>query len=96
MYGFVYTLVRMAVNVVMTVQSFYLITVLGFQPSAQFPSPWQVAMTPLISYSLSILFQIFVYKKMTQALRNRFLPMAIAIVIIISGSVPLFFLDESS
>jgi hypothetical protein len=27
-YGFVYTLVRMAVNVVMTVQAFYLINVL--------------------------------------------------------------------
>jgi Na+/melibiose symporter-like transporter len=92
-YGFVYTLVRMAVNVVMTVQSFYLITVLGFKPNDRFPSPWQVALTPLISYSLSILFQIFVYKKMTQALRNRFLPMAFAILIIIVGSVPLFFLN---
>ena len=30
-YGFVYTLVRMAVNVVMTVQSFYLIHVLKFE-----------------------------------------------------------------
>jgi hypothetical protein len=33
---------------------------------------------------------------MTQALRNRFLPMAIAIFITALGSVPLFFLDESS
>ena len=30
-YGIVYTMVRMAVNVVMTVQSLYLIEVLGFE-----------------------------------------------------------------
>ena len=55
-YGFVYTLVRMAVNVVMTVQSFYLIIVLGFQRNERFPSPLAVALTPLFSYILSILF----------------------------------------
>jgi len=83
----------MAVNVVMTVQSFYLINVLKFQPSERFPSPLAVALTPLFSYLLSLVFQLFVYKRMMQALRNRFLPMAIAILITAAGSVPLFFLS---
>ncbi len=95
-YGFVYTLVRMAVNVVMTVQSFYLLNVLMFKPNERFPSPLAVALTPLFSYIFSILFQIFVYKKLTQILRNRFLPMALAILITSLGSAPLFFLDEST
>lgn len=55
-YGFVYTLVRMAVNVVMTVQSFYLIHVLKFEQTDRFPSPLPVALTPLVSYLLSIIF----------------------------------------
>ena len=55
-YGFVYTLVRMAVNVVMTVQAFYLINVLKFKPNKRFPSPLPVALTPLFSYILSIIF----------------------------------------
>ena len=96
MYGFVYTLVRMAVNVVMTMQSFYLIKVLEFEPSDRYPSPLPVALTPLCSYILSIIFQIFLYKRMILGLRNRFIPMAIAIMITTIGSVPLFFLDKNS
>ena len=95
-YGFVYTMVRMAVNVVMTVQSFYLINVLNFESTKRFPSPLAVALTPLFSYLLSLVFQVFLYKRLTQALRNRFLPMAIAIIITAAGSVPLFFLTKET
>jgi hypothetical protein len=55
-YGIVYTLVRMAVNVVMTVQSFYLINVLKFEKTPKYPSPLAVALTPLFSYLLSLVF----------------------------------------
>jgi len=55
-YCIVYTLVRMAINVVLTVQSFYLIRVLKFEITERFPSPLAVAITPLISYSVSLLF----------------------------------------
>ncbi len=96
MYGFVYTLVRMAVNVIMTMQSFYLIKVLEFESCDRYPSPLPVALTPLISYVFSIIFQIFLYKKMIKTTQNRLIPMALAIVIITTGSVPLFFLDKNS
>jgi hypothetical protein len=48
-------MVRMAVNVVMTVQSLYLIEVLEFE-SIKGQVPKAVAITPLISYSVSLLF----------------------------------------
>lgn len=89
-------MVRMAVNVVMTVQSLYLIEKLKFGGEKEGQTPLAVSLTPLISYSGSLLFQIFVYKWMLQKLRNRFLPMFIAIIITAAGSIPLFFLDESS
>jgi hypothetical protein len=55
-YGFVYMLVRIAVNVIMSVQSFYLIKVLQIKQSTENPTPVPIAMTPLISYSVSLLF----------------------------------------
>lgn len=57
LYGVVYTLVRMAVNVVMTVSSLYLIEVLKFKEGLpEDANPLAVALTPLISYSVSLLF----------------------------------------
>jgi Na+/melibiose symporter-like transporter len=95
-YGLVYTLVRMAVNIIMTMQSFYLIKILEFESCDRYPSPLAVAITPLCSYIISIIFQIFLYKRMIKGLRNRFIPMALAILITIIGSAPLFFLDKNS
>jgi hypothetical protein len=46
----------MAVNVVMTVQSLYLIEVLKFKGETEGQTPKAVAITPLISYSVSLLF----------------------------------------
>jgi hypothetical protein len=63
-YGVVYTMVRMALNVVMTVQSLYLINVLKFQPEDPSRTPLAVSLTPLISYTVSLIFQLFVYKIM--------------------------------
>lgn len=49
-------------------------------------------MTPLISYIVSLLFQLFVYEKLTKKLKNRFLPMLVAIGVIAAGSIPMLFL----
>ena len=86
-------LVRIAVNVMMSVQSFYLIEVLRIPRDEKVnPTPVPIALTPLISYIVSLAFQLFVYKAMVKKLRNRFLPMLLAIVIITAGSIPMLFL----
>ena len=97
LYGFVYTLVRMAVNVVMTVSSLYLIEVLKFKEGLPEDSnPLAVALTPLISYCFSLLFQLFVYKRMLKVFPNRFVPMFIAIFVTTAGSIPFFFLNKDN
>ena len=95
-------LVRVAVNVTMTAQPFYLQVVLKFGVSTDpnkktdNPTPVEMALVPLVSYLLALLFSMFVQQPMTRCLRNRFLPMAIAIALIISASIPMVFLDEDS
>lgn len=89
-------LVRIAVNVIMSVQSIYLIRVLGVEQTPSDPTPIPIALTPLISYIVSLLFQLFIYKAMVKKLKNRFLPMFFAILITTAGSVPLLFLDKES
>jgi Na+/melibiose symporter-like transporter len=64
-HGFVYMLVRIAVNVTMSVQPFYLILVTGFEKTEGNPTPLAIALAPLASYIASLLFSLFVYKKMT-------------------------------
>jgi Na+/melibiose symporter-like transporter len=63
-YGVVYMLVRIAVNVTMSVQPFYLIHVTGFIRSDDNPTPIAIALTPLVSYITSLIFSMFFYKPM--------------------------------
>mmetsp|Transcript_36658 Transcript_36658/g.56224 ORF Transcript_36658/g.56224 Transcript_36658/m.56224 type:complete len:204 (-) Transcript_36658:50-661(-) len=92
----VYMLVRVAVNVTMTMQPFYLNIVTGFTETEENPTPVQLAVVPLISYVISLIFSLFIQQPMTRCLRNRFLPMLIAIVTLIITSAPLAFLNETN
>ncbi len=57
LYGVVYTMVRMAVNVVMSVQGFYLRVALNFgDPNKPAETPLAIALTPLFAYTLSLFF----------------------------------------
>jgi hypothetical protein len=58
-HGLVYTLVRVAVNVSMSMQPFYLKNVLLFQSEDKNPTPPEIAAVPLASYITSFLFTIF-------------------------------------
>jgi cell division protein FtsW (lipid II flippase) len=91
-------MVRIAVNVTMTVQPFYVVNVTKFKVTKENPSPYQLALVPLLSYITSLIFSLFIQQRMTRALKNRMLPMLVAIVIITCTSVPLIFLtgDEST
>lgn len=88
-YGCVYMLVRIAVNVTMSVQPFYLLNVTGFEKSKENPTPLPIALTPLVSYITSLVFSLFFYKKMMAKAKNRFIPLFISIIIISLGSFPL-------
>jgi len=61
-------LVRIAVNVTMSVQPFYLITVTGFEKTEENPTPIAIALVPLVSYIFSLVFSLFFYKKMMNLL----------------------------
>ena len=95
-FGMVYMMVRIAINVTMTMQPFYLTKSTGFLATEEDPTPVELALVPLISYILSLIFSLFLQQRLTRFLRNRFLPMLVAIVIIVATSVPLAFLNEST
>lgn len=94
-YGMVYMVVRIAINVTMSVQPFYLIVVCGFEQTVENPTPLELALVPLCSYITSMLFSLFLYKRMMQKLRNRFYPLFLSIIIISGGSIPFIFLNPN-
>lgn len=90
----VYMLVRIAVNVTMSVQPFYLILVTGFVETPGNPTPLAIALAPLISYICSLLFSLFIYKRMVDKYRNRFIPLFFSVIVIAIGSIPYLFLNS--
>jgi len=94
-HGMVYMLVRIAVNVTMTMQPFYLDKVTGFSPTPEDQTPFPLAAVPLLSYVFSMIFSIFFQQKMTRYLRNRMYPMFVSIIIISVSSIPLAFLENN-
>jgi len=93
LYGIVYMLGRIAVNVTMSVQPFYLLIVTRFEKTKENPTPIALALTPLVSYLASLVFSIFLYKPMMRKLKNRFYPLFMSIIIITAGSLPYMFLN---
>jgi len=91
-YGVVYMMVRIAVNITMSVQPFYLIIVTGFIKTEENPTPIAIALVPLVSYISSMIFSLFFYKRMMNLLKNRFIPLFVSIIIISFGSIPYIFL----
>ena len=89
-------MVRIAINITTSIQPFYLEYVTKFTPTTKNPTPVALALCPLVSYITSLIFSFFLYKRMMQKLRNRFYPLFLSIIIIVIGSVPFIFLDEST
>lgn len=89
-------LVRIAVNVIMSVLPFYMMNVLQIPRDDKNPTPIPIALTPLISYLVSLAFQLWLYKPMVAKLKNRFLPMFFAIIITVVGCIPLLFIQPDA
>jgi Na+/melibiose symporter-like transporter len=87
-------LVRIAVNVTMSIQPFYLILVTGFEKTDANPTPLPLALTPLVSYTTSLIFSLFFYKKLLRRYGNRLIPLLISVIIISFGSIPYLFLNK--
>ena len=94
-HGFVYVVARVAICVSMSLQPFYIVNVTGFEVTDAQPTPLELALVPFVSYVVSLLFSVFLQQRMTRCLRNRFLPMLLANLIIIGSSVPLCFLTPA-
>jgi Na+/melibiose symporter-like transporter len=94
-YGMAYMLVRVAVNVTMTVQPFYLLHVTGFEKTDDNPTPLPLAIVPLLSFISSMLFSIFLYKRLVQFFKNRQTVLLCSIVQISAGSIPYLFLTDN-
>ena len=58
-HGIVYMVVRIAVNVTMTVQPFYLEESLKFTGDGKNPTPTEIASVPLGSYITSLIFSVY-------------------------------------
>ena len=86
---------RIAVNVTMSVQPFYLLLVTGFEQSDDNPTPLPLALTPLVSYITSLIFSLFFYKKLLRRYGNRLIPLVISVIIIAIGSLPYLFLNSN-
>jgi len=94
-FGTVYTMARMALNITLAMQPFYLQTVLKFEAAEGKTTPIELGLVPLTSCMMSLFFSLFVMQKVTRWLKNRFLPMVLAIFIVSIASLPLAFLGES-
>ncbi|CDW90654.1 UNKNOWN [Stylonychia lemnae] len=93
-YGMAYMLVRVAVNVTMSVQPFYLINVTGFIKTEENPTPLQLALVPLISFITQSIFSLFFYKKMMERFQNRQAVLLASVIVLALGSIPLIILDD--
>lgn len=58
-YGAIYMLVRICVNVTMTVQPFYLNKVTEYLATDEDPTPPPLALVPLLSYVMSMFFSLY-------------------------------------
>ena len=96
---------RMAINITMTLIPFYLIYVLKFEQSDTEPTPPQIAMVPLASYTSSMMFSFFGYKPLLrlfideksqcQTPKSRLSPLFIGVVLIVCSSIPFLLLGPS-
>lgn len=84
---------RIGINATMTLQPFYLVNVTLFKPAEGMPTAPQIAIVPLGSFLVQLIFSLTLQRPMTACLRSRFLPMVVAIIFVTGGSVPLYFLD---
>ena len=84
---------RIALNSTATMMPLYLKVVTEFEPIEGMDTSPQIAAVPLVQYICSLLFSVFLQAKITQTFRNRLIPMWMAVVVTVIGSVPLGFLD---
>ena len=95
LHGVVYTAVRVSMIIIVSVQPFYLTLVTGYETTVERPTPIQLAIVPLLSYTSSLIFSLVFQQKMTRCLKNRFLPLLLSIVLITISSAPLYFLSNN-
>mmetsp|Transcript_16964 Transcript_16964/g.16194 ORF Transcript_16964/g.16194 Transcript_16964/m.16194 type:complete len:144 (+) Transcript_16964:998-1429(+) len=69
--------------------------VLGYLPTAENPTPPQIAAVPLVSTFTSIIVSIYFQKRIIKKFKNRLYPLATSVLILTIGSIPLLFLNDN-
>ena len=92
LFGLVYTFARIALNINATMMPFFMVGVLGFEAELTGISP-AIAAVPLITYSSSLLFTLYLQEYIIRRFANRLIPMIMALVVICIGSFPLLFIN---
>ena len=98
LYGLVYTLARMSINVSMTLTPFYLIHVLKFHKEIDEPTPPEIASVPLVSYLSSMIFTLFYSTKYNTIFNeyNRLSTLMCGTLLVVISSIPFLFMQEST
>ena len=73
-------------------QPFYIMVILGYEPTTEYPTPLKVAEIPLVTYTASIIVCFFFQRKLMHKFKNRLTPLFIGVVIVIIGTLPLLVL----
>jgi len=94
-HGGIYMMVRLAMNLTMTVIPFYLIEILKIPRPDKNGSSFWFALVPLISFIASSIFSLFFYKRMITFFGNRLKPLFVGCVIIAVGSFSFLFMGSS-
>lgn len=96
LYGLVYTLARMSINVTMTLTPFYLILVLKYEKKENEPTPPEIASVPLVSYLSSMIFTLLYTHKFNTIFNeyNRLTTLMCGSILVGISSVPFLFLTE--
>jgi len=93
-HGVVYMMIRIAINVTMTLTPFYIVGITQFVTTKENPTPYQLALVPMLSYIASMVFSIFIQHRL--AFKNRVIPIFVGNIILMFSSLPLMFLNGES
>ena len=91
-FGIVYMFARIAYNTTATIMPLYLDVVTEFKPEGNRDTSYVIAAVPLASYLFSFIFSLTLQNYITEYFKNRVIPMALSVLFMALGSLPMAFL----
>jgi Na+/melibiose symporter-like transporter len=85
---------RIGINTAATIMPFYLDVTLGYSEKPGTPISPVLAIVPLVSYLVSMIYSMFFQAKVQAMFTNRRTPLIISVMIVCLGSIPMMFLSS--